>query len=113
VAEHVAQLAELHRNAVIPRASLARADLPPSVDIAITRALAKVAGERFTTTTSFIDTLAGFPPRTRVVTDPAHVASARAESEAEQPRHRPLMMAAAVVMTCVIVAAAVAAIVLR
>lgn len=113
VAEHVAQLAEQHRIAVIPRASLARADLPPSVDIAITRALAKVAGERFTTTTSFIDTLAGFPPRTRVVTDPAHVAGARTESDAEQPRHRPLMMAAAVVMTCVIVAAAVAAIVLR
>jgi serine/threonine protein kinase len=112
-AEHVAQLAELHRIAVIPRASLARADLPPSVDIAITRALAKVAGERFTTTTSFIDTLAGFPPRTRVVTDPAHVAGARAESDAERPRHRSLMMAAAVVMTCVIVAAAVAAIVLR
>jgi serine/threonine protein kinase len=114
IAEHVAQLAELHRIAVVPRASSVRGELPPSVDVAITRALAKVAGERFTTTTSFIDALAGFPPRTRVVTDPAHVAKAREESATDdQPRHRPLMMAAAVVMTLVIVAAAVAAIVLR
>ncbi len=69
-AEHVARLAEMHRFAVIPRASGFRPELPPSVDVAITRALAKVAAERFTTMTAFVDTLAGHPVRGRVLTDP-------------------------------------------
>ena len=68
--EHVSRLAEMHRFAVIPRASAFRPELPPSVDVAITRALAKVAAERFTTLAAFVDTLAGHPTRARVVTDP-------------------------------------------
>src|SRR6185437_4488784 len=58
-AEHVAQVAELHRIAVIPRASSLGPGLGPSVDVALTRALAKVAAERFTTTRGFVEALAG------------------------------------------------------
>jgi serine/threonine-protein kinase len=72
-AEHAAQLAELHHIAVIPRPSTRRADLPPAADVAITRALAKVAGERFTTATGFIEALNGRPSRPQVVTNPVSV----------------------------------------
>lgn len=76
-AEHVARLAEIHRIAVIPRASILRPELPPSVDVAITRALAKVAAERFTTLTQFVDALSGQLPRVRpVATNPAHATPA-------------------------------------
>jgi len=85
-AEHVARLAEMHRFAVIPRASGFRSDLPPSVDVAITRALAKVAAERFTTLTAFVDTLAGHPSRVRVLTDPGRM---RVFSDVEPPTPAP------------------------
>jgi serine/threonine protein kinase len=73
-AEHVAQLAELHRIAVIPRASASRPELPPAADVAITRALAKVAADRFTTAGGFVDALSGQQSRSQpIVTDPARL----------------------------------------
>jgi len=58
-AEQPAKLAELHRVAIVPRPSSWQSELPPYVDRAIARALAKVAAERFTTATAFLDALAG------------------------------------------------------
>jgi len=105
-AEHVAQLAELHHIAVIPRPSARRAELTPAVDVAITRALAKVAGERFTTVTAFIEGLSGRPSRPLVVTNPASV-SGPDTPQRDRPRRR-LLVGAAVVGGALILAAIVA-----
>jgi serine/threonine-protein kinase len=113
-AEHVVRLAEMHRYAVIPRASGFRSELPPSVDVAIARALAKVAAERFTTLTAFVDTLAGHPTRarlsgptgTRFLADPAPPAPA----PAEQNRRRAMLLTA---ITCIVVLGAVITLMLR
>src|SRR5215469_3871636 len=76
----------MHRFAVIPRASGFRSELPPGVDVAITRALAKAAAERFTTLTAFVDTLAGHPARVRVLTDPGRM---RVFSDVDEPTPAP------------------------
>ncbi len=116
-AEHVARLAEMHRFAVIPRASGFRSDLPPSVDVAIARALAKVAAERFTTLTAFVDILAGYPARarllsgptgTRVFADPAPLAPA---PEEQTRPGRPVMLVIAI--ACVVALGAVITLMLR
>jgi serine/threonine-protein kinase len=116
-AEHVARLAEMHRIAVIPRASGFRTELPPSVDVAITRALAKVAAERFTTLTAFVDTLAGHPSRVRVFTDPGRMRifadSVDPEpTPIEEPRPGPRALFATAI-ACIVVLGIIITLVLR
>ncbi len=116
-AEHVTRLAEMHWFAVVPRASGFRPELPPSVDVAITRALAKVAAERFTTMTAFVDTLAGHPVRTRVLTDPGRTRvfpdpALPTPAPAEHSRSgRPILLVMAI--ACVVALGAVITLMLR
>lgn len=92
-------------------------ELPPSVDVAITRALAKVAAERFTTMTAFVDTLAGHPVRARVLTDPGRTRVfpdpvLSTPAPAEQNRSgRPALLVMAI--ACVVALGAVITLMLR
>jgi len=118
-AEHVAQVAELHRIAVIPRASSLRPGLGPSVDVALTRALAKVAAERFTTTRGFVEALAGETTLAPVVagrtSQPQPIVEDVLRRSAMRQTTRPLWRppAAALVTGAVLLAAGVIALLIR
>ena len=89
----------------------------PTHRVGRSRALAKVAAERFTTLTAFIDTLAGHPARarlftgsagTRVFADPAPPGPVPAE---QNRPGRPVMLVMA--MACIVVLGALITLMLR
>jgi hypothetical protein len=70
----VQDLLKLHLSAEVPKASALRPGLQPYTDAAIQRAMAKNGGDRFPSTSAFIDALAGRRPVGRASLTAASIA---------------------------------------